>query len=219
MPLATPVRSPWDGAVVGEVPECSAADVDVAVKESAAALAAGALPAWRRAEVLERASHLLAERVDDFARTIASEAAKPLVTAVVEAQRAATTFRFAAVVARTLAGEVVPLDAAAAGEGKVGFTVRVPVGVVGGITPFNFPLNLVAHKVAPAIAAGCPLVLKPAPQTPLSAVRLWDLLVEECGLPAGWLHVLTGPGPELGAAVVAHDGIPYVSFTGSGRVG
>ena len=213
------VKSPYDGSVVGEVPAATAADVDRAVTAAAAALPGGPLPAWERARVLDTAAGLLAERVDDFARTIAAESAKPLKTARVEASRAVSTFTFAAVAARTLAGEVVPMEAAEAGAGKLAFTLRVPVGVVGGITPFNFPLNLVAHKVAPAIAAGCPLVLKPASQTPLSALALRSLLVDECGLPGDWLHVVTGPASEVGTALVDHDGVAYLTFTGSGQVG
>ena len=213
------VKSPYDGSVVGEVPAATAGDVDRAVTAAAAALAGGPLPAWDRARVLDTAAGLLAERVDDFARTIAAESAKPLKTARVEASRAVSTFTFAAVAARTLAGEVVPMEAAEAGAGKLAFTLRVPVGVVGGITPFNFPLNLVAHKVAPAIAAGCPLVLKPASQTPLSALALRSLLVDECGLPGDWLHVVTGPASEVGTALVDHDGVAYLTFTGSGQVG
>ena len=122
---------------------------------------------------------------EDFARTIAAEAAKPHQDRPGRGRRAVDTFRFSAAEARTLAGEMVPLDASAPGVGKLGFTLRVPIGVVGAISPFNFPLNLVAHKVAPAIAAGCPVVLKPASQTPLSALALADLLLDECGLPAG----------------------------------
>ena len=129
------------------------------------------LPPWRRAEILDRAATLLAERHEEFARTIADEAAKPIKTARVEAERAVSTFPFAAAEARALTGEMVPMDASDVGEGKLGFVLRVPVGVVGAISPFNFPLNLVAHKVAPAIAGGCPVVLKPASQTPLSAHR------------------------------------------------
>ena len=114
---------------------------------------------------------------------IAVEAAKPIKTARVEAERAVGTFQFAAAEARKLAGEMIPLDAGSPGEGKLGFTLRVPIGVVGAISPFNFPLNLVAHKLAPAIAAGCPVVLKPASQTPFSAIALAELLLDECGLP------------------------------------
>src|SRR5918997_638854 len=186
------VTSPYDGAEVGRVPACGAAEVDRAVAAARARLAGAAdgsapFPAHERAAVLDRAAVLLAERGEQFARAIAAEAAKPLKTARIEAQRAVDTFRFSAAEARTLAGEVVPLDASAPGVGKLGLTLRVPVGVVGAISPFNFPLNLVAHKVAPAIAAGCPVVLKPASQTPLSAVALAELLLDECGLPAGRL--------------------------------
>ena len=156
---------------------------------------------------------------EEFARTIAAEAAKPIRTARVEAQRAVGTFQFAAAEARTFAGEIVPLDAIAAGEGKVGFAMRVPIGVVGAISPFNFPLNLVAHKLAPAIAAGCPVVLKPASQTPLSAVALAALLVDECGLPAEYLHVVTGGGSTVGNAIVEHPDIAMITFTGSPEVG
>jgi acyl-CoA reductase-like NAD-dependent aldehyde dehydrogenase len=105
------------------------------------------------------------------------------------------------------------------GEGKLAFTLRVPVGVVAAISPFNFPLNLVAHKVAPAIAAGCPVVLKPASQTPLSAIALAELLLDDCGLPAGHLNVVTGGGGTVGNALVEHPDVAYVSFTGSGAVG
>ena len=129
------------------------------------------------------------------------------------------TFTFAAVAARTLGGDVVPMDASAAGDGKLAFTLRLPIGVVGAISPFNFPLNLVAHKLAPAIAAGCPVVLKPASQTPLSAIALARLLLDECGLPADQLHVVTGGGGTVGNAIVEHDDIAMITFTGSPEVG
>src|SRR5436190_5734206 len=161
----------------------------------------------------------MGERVDEFAATIATEAAKPLKTARVEAERAVSTLTIAAVEARRLTGEMVPMDAADVGEGKLAFTLRVPVGVVGAISPFNFPLNLVAHKVAPAIAAGCPIVLKPAGQTPLSAIALADLLLDDCGLPPGHLNIVTGGGGTVGNALVTHDDVAYISFTGSGEVG
>jgi acyl-CoA reductase-like NAD-dependent aldehyde dehydrogenase len=214
-----PVRSPYDGTELARVPACGPAEVDRAVAAARAAHEAGPLSPWRRAEILDRAARLLAERVEEFARTIAAEAAKPLKTARVEARRAVSTFTFSAVAARTLAGEVVPLDAAEIGEGRVGLTLRVPVGVVGAITPFNFPLNLVAHKLGPAIAAGCPVVLKPASQTPLSALALAHLLLDECGLPPGLLNVVTGGGSTAGNALVDHPDVPYLTFTGSGEVG
>jgi acyl-CoA reductase-like NAD-dependent aldehyde dehydrogenase len=212
------VLSPYDGSEVGRVPACDAGHVDRAVAVARARLAEP-WPAHERAAVLDRAALLLAERQEDFARIIAAEAAKPLKTARIEAARAADTFRFSAAEARTLAGEVVPLDASVAGEGKVGFTLRVPIGVVAAISPFNFPLNLVSHKVAPAIAAGCPVVLKPASQTPLSALALAALLLDECGLPAGALNVVTGSGGDVGDPLVTHDDVAMVTFTGSPPVG
>src|SRR5262249_1845647 len=133
--------------------------------------------------------------------------------------RAVSTFTFAAAEARRLAGEMVPLDASDVGEGKLGFALRVPIGVVGAISPFNFPLNLVAHKLAPAIAAGCPVVLKPASQTPLSAIALSELLLDECGLPAGHLNVVTGGGGTVGNAIVDDPHIALITFTGSPEVG
>src|SRR5262249_58343880 len=139
------------GAEVGRVPGWGPAEVTRAV---AAAKAAKTLPPWQRAEILDAAARRLKERVEEFARIIAEEAAKPIRTARVEAERAVGTFQFAAVEARKLAGEIIPLDAIAAGDGKLGFTLRVPIGVVGAIAPFNFPLNLVVPKVAPASAPG-----------------------------------------------------------------
>jgi acyl-CoA reductase-like NAD-dependent aldehyde dehydrogenase len=216
---STAVTSPYDGHEIGRVPACTAADVDRAVSVAKHALAGGPLPRWQRAEILDTAARLLVERRDEFARMIAEEAAKPLKTARVEAERAVETFRFAAAEARTLAGDMVPLDATATGTGKLGFTLRVPIGVVGAISPFNFPLNLVAHKLAPAIAAGCPVVLKPAGQTPFSAIALAELLIDDCGLPGEWLHVVTGSGSTVGNAIVDHDDIALITFTGSPDVG
>jgi acyl-CoA reductase-like NAD-dependent aldehyde dehydrogenase len=213
------VRSPYDGHEIDRVPACGEQEVTRAVQGAHAVHRDGALPPWQRAEILDRASRLLAERIDDFARIIAEEAAKPIKTARVEANRAVSTFTFAALEARRLAGDVVPLDASDVGEGKFGFTLRVPVGVVGAISPFNFPLNLVAHKVAPAIAAGCPVVLKPASQTPLSAIALAELLLDECGLPAGHLNVVTGSGGTVGNAIVDDPDIALITFTGSPDVG
>jgi acyl-CoA reductase-like NAD-dependent aldehyde dehydrogenase len=213
------VRAPFDHELLGRVPACGAQEVDAAVAAAKAVHEAGPLPAWKRAEILDTAARLVAERVESFARIIATESAKPIKTARVEAQRAVSTFTFAATAARTLTGEMVPMDASAAGEGKLAFTLRVPVGVVGAISPFNFPLNLVAHKLAPAIAAGCPVVLKPASQTPLSAIALARLLLDECGLPRGHLNVVTGGGGTVGNAIVEHDDIAMITFTGSPDVG
>ncbi len=215
----TAVASPYDGKELASVPALEPADVDRAVAAAKRALATNPLPPWRRAEILDTAAAFLRERADDFARTIAAEAAKPVKTARVEAERAVSTFTFAATEARKLAGEMVPIDASEVGDGKLAFTLALPLGVIGAISPFNFPLNLVAHKVAPAIAAGCPVVLKPATQTPLSAIQLADLLLDECGLPAGYLNVVTGSGGTVGNAIVEHPDIAMLTFTGSGKVG
>jgi acyl-CoA reductase-like NAD-dependent aldehyde dehydrogenase len=129
-----------------------------------------------------------------------------------------STFTMAAVEARKLAGEMVPMDASQAGEGKLAFTLRLPIGIVGAISPFNFPLNLVAHKIAPALAAGCAVVLKPASQTPFSALLLAELETE-AGLPPGWLNVLVGPASEIGDVLVEDDRVRAITFTGSSEVG
>ena len=213
------VRSPYDGHEIDRVPACGAEEVTRAVGLAKRALRENPLPPWRRAEILDRAAHLLAGRIEEFARIVAEEAAKPIKTARVEAARAVSTLTFASVEARRLAGDVVPLDSSDVGEGKLGFTLRVPIGVVGAISPFNFPLNLVAHKLAPAIAAGCPVVLKPASQTPLSAIALAELLLDECGLPSGYLNVVTGSGGTVGNAIVDDPDIALITFTGSPEVG
>jgi acyl-CoA reductase-like NAD-dependent aldehyde dehydrogenase len=211
------VRSPFSGEVVGRVARAGAAETRRAVDAAARAMA-DPLPAYERAEILERTSDLVAERQEEIARTICDEAGKPIKTARVEAERAASTFRAAATEARTLAGEVVPMDASPAGVGKLAYTARVPIGVVGAISPFNFPFNLVAHKVAPALAAGCAVVLKPASQTPLSALLLAELEAE-AGLPAGWLNVLVGRASEIGDVLVEDERVRLISFTGSAEVG
>jgi acyl-CoA reductase-like NAD-dependent aldehyde dehydrogenase len=211
------VRSPYSGEVVGRVARAGAAESRRAVDAAARAMAEP-LPAHLRAEILDRTGDLVAERQEEIARTICDEAGKPIKTARVEAERAVSTFRAAAAEARTLAGEVVPMDASPAGVGKVAFTARLPLGVVGAISPFNFPFNLVAHKVAPALAAGCAVVLKPASATPLSALLLAELEAE-AGLPPGWLNVLVGSASEIGDVLVADERVRLISFTGSAEVG
>ena len=211
------VRSPYTGEVVGRAPKSGAADARRAVDDAARALERG-LPAHERAAILDRVATLLEERHEEMARTICAEAGKPIKTARVEASRAISTYTFAAVEARKLAGDVVPMEASQAGEGKIAFTLRRPVGVVGAISPFNFPCNLVAHKLAPALAAGCPVVLKPASKTPLSALLLAEL-EQEAGLPDGWLTVLVGPSGEIGDVLVEDERIRLITFTGSSGVG
>ena len=168
--------------------------------------------------MLDRAAALVRERVEDLARTIAAEAGKPLKTATVEAQRCVDTLTFSAVEARKLTGGTVPMEASAGGVGKLGVMLRVPYGVVGAISPFNFPLNLVAHKLGPAIAAGNAVVLKPAGQTPITAMKLVEIL-NEAGLPEGWLNVVPGSGSEVGNAIVEHPLVGAITFTGSAPVG
>ncbi len=211
------VRSPYDGSLVGAVPACSTDDLDRAVAVALARHRSGPPPAHERAAILDRAAALLLDRLDEFAESIARESAKPITTARVEAERAADTIRFSAAVARTLTGEMVPMDASSAGVGKFGYVMRVPVGVVAAISPFNFPLNLVCHKIAPAVAAGCPVVLKPASATPLTALRIARLF-EEAGLPAGWLNVVTCGG-SVANHLVEHPDVAMITFTGSPEVG
>ncbi|MQA88327.1 MAG: aldehyde dehydrogenase family protein [Streptosporangiales bacterium] len=212
------VHSPYDGSVVAAVPAAGKADVDRAVTAARAALRRDDFPRAERVRVLEQTAAAINDRKEDFARAIAAESAKPLKTARIEAGRAVETFAFAAAEARRFAGEAVPMDATPAGAGKTAFTLRVPVGVVAAISPFNFPLNLVAHKVAPAIAAGCPVVLKPASQTPVSPLLLAELL-NGFGVPAGWLNVVIGGGRAVGDPLVEHPDVAYITFTGSALVG
>jgi acyl-CoA reductase-like NAD-dependent aldehyde dehydrogenase len=203
--------------VVGRVPKAGADETRKAIDAAAEAMR-DPLPAHKRAEILVKVAGYLGRRHEEAAATICAEAGKPLKTARVEASRAMSTYTMAAVQARTLAGDVVPMDASQAGEGKLAFTLRVPIGVVGAISPFNFPLNLVAHKIAPALAAGCAVVLKPATATPLSALLLAEL-EQEAGLPPGWLNVVAGSSAEIGDVLVGDERVAALTFTGSGDVG
>jgi len=211
------VRSPYDGSLVGRVPSAGATETRRALDAAEAAMREP-LPAHERAAVLDRVAALLAERQDEVARTICAEAGKPLKAARVEASRAVSTYTMAAVEARKLAGDPLPMDASPAGEGKLGLSLRIPIGIVGAISPFNFPLNLVAHKIAPALAAGCPVVLKPAGQTPLSALLLAELELE-AGLAPGWLNVVCGPASAIGDVLVEDERVKLITFTGSVPIG
>ncbi len=211
------VASPYDGSVVARVAKAGAAEARAAVDAAERAMR-DPLPAHKRAEILVRVAGALGKRADEVARQIVAEAGKPLKAARVEVARAMSTYTMAAVEARKLAGEMIPMDASQAGEGKLAFTQRLPIGVVGAISPFNFPLNLVAHKIAPALAAGCAVVLKPASQTPLSALLLAEL-AHDAGLPAGWLNVLVGPASEIGDVLVDDERVKLITFTGSAGVG
>jgi acyl-CoA reductase-like NAD-dependent aldehyde dehydrogenase len=211
------VESPYSGEPVARVARAGAGHARKALDAAERAMSSP-MPAHERAAILDRVAALLKERHDEVASTISAEAGKPMKAARVEAERAVSTYTMAAVEARRLAGDVVPMDASAAGVGKIAYTMRVPIGIVGAITPFNFPLNLVAHKIAPALAAGCAVVLKPAGQTPLSALLLAELETE-AGLPRGWLNVLVGPSGEIGDVLVEDERVKLITFTGSSGVG
>jgi len=216
-PLA--VHNKYTGEVIASLPTARPEDVDAAIAAAVeAAPVMAALPAHLRSEILLRTAALLQQHRDDIARTIAAEAGKALKFSRVEVDRAISTFTFAAEEAKRIHGETIPMDAVPSGEGYFGFYLRRPVGVVAAISPFNFPLNLVAHKVAPAIAAGNSVVLKPASSTPLTALALCRLLAE-AGVPAGGINLIVGPGGTVGNQLVADPRVAKVTFTGSPEVG
>jgi glyceraldehyde-3-phosphate dehydrogenase (NADP+) len=212
------IKSPWDGALVGRVRPASREDVDRAIAAAVRAFARlRGMAAFEREAVLSRAAAAIEARAAEFATLIARECGKPIRDARAEVARAVTTFRLGAEEAKRVNGEAIPLDIAERGRGRLGIARRVPRGPIAAITPFNFPLNLAAHKIAPAIACGCPVVLKPAPQAPLSAIELGRTL-GEAGLFEGALSVLPG-GAAIGEALVEDERLKLVSFTGSDRVG
>jgi glyceraldehyde-3-phosphate dehydrogenase (NADP+) len=213
------VTSPWSGEVHDTVPRATAADADRAL----AAAVEGArvmrrLTAYERLTILNRAADLVAEAVEELAETISREEGKPLAESRGEAGRIPDLLRLSAHEGARMHGETVPVDTAPNAAGKLGFTLRQPCGVVVAITPFNYPLLLVAHKVAPALAAGNAVVLKPAQQTPLTALLLTRLLLE-AGLPEHGIQCLTGSGSELGPPLCADERVRKISFTGSTSVG
>jgi acyl-CoA reductase-like NAD-dependent aldehyde dehydrogenase len=208
---------PATGETLGVYAVGARADVLAAIDAAQQVLERG-LPAYERAEILDRVASLLGERRDEIAKLVSAEVGKPIKLAHVEIDRACSTFRFSAAQARTLTGRTVPMDAAAAGVGKLGFTMAMPIGVVAAITPFNFPVNLVAHKLGPALAAGCPVVLKPAPQAVLTALALAQVLLD-AGLPDGWLSVVPGSAEEIGEVMISDARVKAITFTGSTRVG
>jgi acyl-CoA reductase-like NAD-dependent aldehyde dehydrogenase len=213
------LRAPWDGVELARIPTATLEDMDVVLDRArAAAEAYRWAPAWKRAAILERASHLIEDNAEQIAHIIAAEGGKPLKDARVEAKRGASTFRWASEEAKRTAGDLIEMDADPSGEGRFGWTIREPRGVIAAISPFNFPLNLVAHKVAPALAGGNAVVLKPASTTPLTAMRLAEILAE-AGLPDGTLQVVVGPGRTIGNMMVTDERTNMVSFTGSPPVG
>ncbi len=213
------VTNPFDGSVVDTVPMASAEDVKAALDGAVAgAKVMRELPPYERFHILRRAADLMFQRQDDLGRTISLEEGKVLREGVFEASRAAETIELSAEEAKRLGGEVLPLDGAPGGTGKLGFTLRVPCGVVVAITPFNFPLNLVCHKVGPALAAGNAVIIKPASDTPLSALKLVEILLE-AGLPPQAIACITGSGGTVGDALVKDERVRKISFTGSAEVG
>ena len=213
------VKNKYSDETIGTVPTARKEDVDTAIAAAERAEDVMAdLPAYKRAEILFRTATLIQERAEDLAKTIAAEAGKALKFARAEVDRAVSTFTIASEEAKRLHGETIPLDAVPAGEGYFGFWTRRPVGVIAAISPFNFPLNLVAHKVAPALAAGNTLVLKPATTTPLAAVKLCQILME-AGLPAGAINLIVGSGGTVGEWLVTDPRVDKITFTGSPEVG
>ncbi len=213
------VKNPFDGAVIDVVPKAGVAEVDAALAGAVeGAQRMRRLPGYERYKILSRAAQLLSQRAVDLGRTISQEEGKTLAEGRGEVERAVETMQLSAEEAKRLTGEVLPLDGAPGAAGKLGFTLRVPCGVVAAVTPFNFPLNLVCHKVGPALAAGNAVVVKPASDTPLSALRLVEILLE-AGLPPLAIACVTGSGGTIGDALVRDPRVRKVTFTGSRDVG
>jgi len=214
-----PVTNPYSGDLVDTVPRARAQDLEDALDAAVqGSRAMRRLTAHERLQIMNRAADLVATAVEELARTISAEEGKPLVEARGEAGRIPELIRLSGSEAARLHGETIPVDAAPGGGDKLGFTLRQPCGVVVAVTPFNYPLLLVAHKVAPALASGNAVILKPAGQTPLTALKLTRLLLE-AGLPELALQCVTGPGSELGPALCADERVRKISFTGSHEVG
>lgn len=212
------VTSPYDHSVLAVVSEAGRDDVEIAIQSAAQSFAiTRKMSSHQRASTLRKIADTISARREEFARTICQEAGKPIKTARVEVDRAINTFQIAAEESTRIYGEYIPLDTLESTTGRWGLLRRFPLGPVFAITPFNFPLNLVAHKVAPAIAAGCPIILKPAPQTPISALLLAEV-VQETEWPAGAFAVMPLSN-ENAALLVSDDRIKLLTFTGSAAVG
>jgi len=212
------IRAPYDGSVIGQVFQGRHEHAEAALAASVKAFGTTRrLPAFERQRVLRRVAQAITERKQEFARTLAQEAGKPIKAARTEVERAIFTFTVAAEESTRIYGEYLPLDWQEYTAGRWGIVRRFPLGPIAGITPFNFPLNLVAHKVAPAIAAGCTMVLKPAPQTPLSALLMAEA-VQQAGWPDGALNVLPLSNEDA-SLLVTDDRLKMISFTGSAAVG
>ena len=212
------IRSPYDQSVIAEVPNASSDDLEHAIAAAVRAFEqTRKMSSYERQRILRGVSEAIRNRREDLAQTMCQEAGKPIKAARAEVDRAAFTFELAAEESTRITGEWLPLDQQPASKGRYGILRRFPLGPIAAITPFNFPLNLVAHKVAPAIACGCTVVLKPAPQTPLCALLLAEL-IQEAGLPEGALSILPMTN-DTAAALITDDRLKLLSFTGSGAVG
>lgn len=217
--LSMPVTDKYTGETIARVPVASKATVERAIASAQDAFADySRMPAHLRAGILSKTAVLLEQYREEFATLLCREVGKPWKYSSGEVDRGIETFRFSAEEAKRIHGETIPMDASPSGEGRFGFYLRSPIGIVAAITPFNFPLNLVAHKVGPALAAGNTIVLKPASATPLTAIRLAEVL-EEAGLPPRVLNVIVGPGGTVGDRLVSDPRVAKVSFTGSPPVG
>ncbi|MDN3015533.1 aldehyde dehydrogenase family protein [Paenibacillus sp. BSR1-1] len=213
------VKNPYNQEIVAELALATETDLNDAVENAFETFHSTMkkMPAHQRSDILRKAADLLEEKPEDFIDTIIQEAGKPIKYSRDEINRSVQVLRFASELAKNITGEVLAMDAAIGGENRMGLVKRIPLGVVGAITPFNFPLNLSLHKIAPAIAAGNTIVFKPAEKTPVSGYKLVKLF-QEAGLPNGALNLLMGTG-EVGAPLVTHEKVHKVSFTGSLAVG
>jgi glyceraldehyde-3-phosphate dehydrogenase (NADP+) len=213
------VKNPYDGSVIDTVPDGDAKDVDKAITAAVKGYDINRrLPVHERIKILLDAARIVEDNAEDFARTIATEGSKTIREARKEVMRAVQTMTISAEEARRIVGETIPFDSMPGSENRVGYYFRFPIGVIGAITPFNDPLNLVAHKLGPAIAGGNAVVLKPATVTPLSAIKLGEALME-AGLPANVLNIVTGYGAKIGDPLVSDPRIRMISFTGGVEAG
>lgn len=212
------IKAPFDGRIIGAIPEAGIEDVNDAIAAADTAFRKRRLHPYERYEILLNTSRLIEEKKEEIARTLAEEAGKPIRDARIEVSRAVQTFLTSAEEARRVHGEAVPVEGSKGSENRIAFTIRVPVGPVCAISPFNFPLNLVAHKVGPAIAAGNTVVLKPSSLTPFTAIRLGEVMLE-AGLPPGYLNIIFGSGKTVGEWLLADPRFALYTFTGSPSVG
>jgi len=213
------VLNPFSGSVIDTIPRASQQDIETALKtaERGAEIMAK-MTGYERYEIIHKVSEIMTERMEELAQTITSEEGKILAEATMEASRAAEIIALSAEEAKRLSGEVVPLEGGPGVKGKFGFTIRVPCGIVVGISPFNFPLHLVCHKIGPALASGNAIILKPATDTPLSALKLVELFLE-AGTPPEAIQCITGAGSEIGDALCSDNRVRKITFTGSREVG